>query len=82
MNVNRILVGLVGAAALLCAGCASPGEAPSTREFEVRHELKVKVPEGAQKVRVWFALPHWYLLEPHRSELSHLLPRHRSPYSS
>ncbi|HXH08723.1 MAG TPA: transglutaminase domain-containing protein [Alphaproteobacteria bacterium] len=25
--------------------------------FEVRHELKVMVPQGAQKVRIWFALP-------------------------
>jgi transglutaminase-like putative cysteine protease len=25
--------------------------------FEVRHELKVMVPEGAQRVRVWFVLP-------------------------
>jgi hypothetical protein len=25
--------------------------------FEVRHELKVVVPEGAQRVRVWFVLP-------------------------
>jgi transglutaminase-like putative cysteine protease len=25
--------------------------------FEVRHELKVTVPDGAQRVRVWFVLP-------------------------
>jgi transglutaminase-like putative cysteine protease len=25
--------------------------------FEVRHELKVMVPEGAKQVRVWFAIP-------------------------
>jgi transglutaminase-like putative cysteine protease len=25
--------------------------------FEVRHELTVKVPDGAQKVRIWFVLP-------------------------
>jgi hypothetical protein len=25
--------------------------------FEVRHELKVMVPEGAKRVRIWFAFP-------------------------
>src|SRR5919109_5556693 len=44
------------------------GESGSTRSrqgdsalrratFEVRHELQVMVPEGAQRVRVWFVLP-------------------------
>lgn len=37
---------------------ANPGEGPLRRAtFEVRHELTVVVPEGAQKVRVWFVLP-------------------------
>lgn len=30
---------------------------PKTATFQARHELKVTVPEGAKKVRVWFALP-------------------------
>jgi hypothetical protein len=60
---------LVGA--LLLLGIMSPsfaGESSSTpakqgdtaprrATFEVRHELKVMVPEGAQRVRVWFVLP-------------------------
>jgi transglutaminase-like putative cysteine protease len=37
---------------------AKPGEAGLRQAtFEVRHELKVVVPEGAQRVRVWFVLP-------------------------
>jgi transglutaminase-like putative cysteine protease len=31
--------------------------APQRAIFEVRHELKVTVPEGAEKVRIWFVLP-------------------------
>ena len=54
---------LIGAVPLSIAGdSASPkatqGEAGLQRAtFEVRHELKVIVPEGAQRVRVWFVLP-------------------------
>jgi transglutaminase-like putative cysteine protease len=54
---------LTGAVPLSIAGeSASPeaaqGEAGLRRAtFEVRHELKVVVPEGAQRVRVWFVLP-------------------------
>jgi transglutaminase-like putative cysteine protease len=31
--------------------------APRAATFEARHELKVTVPEGAKRVRIWFALP-------------------------
>ena len=54
---------LVGVVSLSLAGesgstKATPGDsAPRQATFEVRHELKVVVPEGAQRVRVWFVLP-------------------------
>lgn len=35
---------------------ARTGKSKSTT-FDARHELKVTVPEGAKKVRIWFALP-------------------------
>ena len=66
---NRSVTGLivawllVGMVSLSCAGESSSTKAsqgdPATRQatFEVRHELKVVVPEGAQRVRVWFVLP-------------------------
>ena len=31
--------------------------APRAATFEARHELKVTVPEGAKRVRIWFAMP-------------------------
>jgi transglutaminase-like putative cysteine protease len=66
---RRYVAALAGA--LLLVGVVSlsrAGESSSTRAaqgdsamrqatFEVRHELKVMVPEGAQRVRVWFVLP-------------------------
>ena len=69
MTNGRCVAGLVGA--LLLVGVVSlnlAGESSSTKTtpgdsaarqatFEVRHELKVIVPEGAQRVRVWFVLP-------------------------
>jgi len=36
---------------------ASGAENPRHAQFDVRHELTVKIPDGAKKVRVWFALP-------------------------
>lgn len=30
---------------------------PKSMTFDARHELKVMIPEGAKKVRIWFALP-------------------------
>src|SRR6185503_14706033 len=32
--------------------------APQSATFDVRHELKVTVPDGAKRVRIWFAMPH------------------------
>jgi hypothetical protein len=66
---RRCAAGLIGA--LLVVGIGSmtyAGESGSTKPsqgdpaarqatFEVRHELKVVVPEGAQRIRVWFVLP-------------------------
>jgi hypothetical protein len=61
-----VLVGallLVGVVSLSCAGesgstKANQGDSAMRQAtFEVRHELKVMVPEGAQRVRVWFVLP-------------------------
>ena len=31
--------------------------APRSATFDVRHELKVTLPEGAKRVRIWFAMP-------------------------
>jgi len=42
-------------AAGLTAGVALA--APRSATFEVRHELKVTVPEGAKRIRIWFAMP-------------------------
>jgi len=36
---------------------APQGAAARQTTFEVRHELAVKVPEGAEHVRIWFVLP-------------------------
>jgi transglutaminase-like putative cysteine protease len=53
----------LGSILLLCAGCGSPGSKPSgirygrTASFDAKHELKVIVPDGARRVRVWFAVP-------------------------
>jgi transglutaminase-like putative cysteine protease len=46
---------------LLAAGCAG-GERPMAMQgrqatFDVRHELKVIVPDGAKKLRLWFTMP-------------------------
>lgn len=42
--------------AVLLAGTASAAPLRHAT-FDVRHELKVKIPEGAKKVRVWFTMP-------------------------
>jgi transglutaminase-like putative cysteine protease len=66
---NKCFATLVGALLLVGVVSLSPaGESSATQAkqgdaaarratFEVRHELKVVVPEGAQRVRVWFVLP-------------------------
>jgi len=52
MKFQPILTLLVSAAI-----AASAMAAPRTATFEARHELKVTVPEGTKRVRVWFAMP-------------------------
>jgi transglutaminase-like putative cysteine protease len=55
-----LLVGVVSlsVAAESSATKARQGDAVARQAtFEVRHELNVNVPEGAQRVRVWFVLP-------------------------
>jgi transglutaminase-like putative cysteine protease len=47
---------------LLATGCSGGGEQVprgngKQATFDVRHELHVVVPDGAQKVRIWFAMP-------------------------
>jgi hypothetical protein len=46
---------------MVMALCASYSYAQSSEQkvgvFDARHELKVIVPEGAKKVRIWFTLP-------------------------
>ncbi|MGE3541991.1 MAG: transglutaminase-like domain-containing protein [Candidatus Tectimicrobiota bacterium] len=49
------LVTLVGGASWLRA--AAPTTEPKRATFEVTNAFTVKVPEGAQRVRVWFAVP-------------------------
>ena len=69
MMNRRCAAGLIGALLVVGIGLtADAGESASTQAsqgdpaarqatFEVRHELKVVVPEGAQRLRVWFVLP-------------------------
>ena len=51
----------ITASLLLLAGCAGGERAMAMQgkqaTFDVRHELKVIVPEGAKKLRIWFAMP-------------------------
>ena len=47
---------LAALAALMSAG-AVQALAPHTATFDAKNELKVLVPAGAHKVRIWFALP-------------------------
>jgi len=53
------MVTLVLATAFPAAAQApKPGTGPlRTATFELRNEVKVKVPEGAQRIRMWMALP-------------------------
>jgi len=48
---------LVVTAACIFIGSGLVAAEPKKGTFDARHELKVVVPEGAKKVRVWFALP-------------------------
>jgi transglutaminase-like putative cysteine protease len=55
------LIGAAMAAVLVGSGGAEtpkPGTGPLRQAtFELRNEVKVKVPDGAQRVRMWMALP-------------------------
>lgn len=59
--VMPLLGAVIVALALFGGAIASEkgqGDAALQRAtFEVRHELKVMVPEGSEKVRIWFVLP-------------------------
>ncbi len=56
-SLARLLnsVKLVGLMALMAT--AAWAQTPKQATFDARHELKVTVPDGAKKVRVWFAIP-------------------------
>jgi transglutaminase-like putative cysteine protease len=45
------------AATLVAVPAMSAAQAPRSAAFEVRHELKIVVPEGARQLRIWFAMP-------------------------
>ncbi len=44
-------------AALLIGGSVAQAHEAKRASFDVRHELKVVVPDGAKNLRIWFALP-------------------------
>src|SRR5207244_9907962 len=50
-----LLLAVVGVASVQLA--AVPAGPPKRASFEITNVLTVKVPEGAQRVRVWFAVP-------------------------
>jgi transglutaminase-like putative cysteine protease len=59
--MNGIKSALISTA-LAAVGCAGGGGRAMPMEgrqatFDARHELKVVVPEGAKKLRIWFAMP-------------------------
>ncbi|MGE3173613.1 MAG: transglutaminase-like domain-containing protein [Planctomycetota bacterium] len=57
--MTRILPLSVAATGLLAA-CTSTGRAPSATTqatFAVQHSIRVPVPDGARRVRVWFPVP-------------------------
>jgi transglutaminase-like putative cysteine protease len=58
--VTSLILGLlIGAGSEpVRAQTAKPGAGPLRQAtFELRHEVRVKVPDGARRVRVWMALP-------------------------
>jgi transglutaminase-like putative cysteine protease len=57
-RVSNRRAALAAIALLAAAGSyAEAAEAPRSASFQVRHELAVAVPEGANSVKVWFAYP-------------------------
>jgi transglutaminase-like putative cysteine protease len=55
--VGSASLSLALASLIVGSGSAAADTTPRRATFELRHELKIKVPDGAQRVRVWFALP-------------------------
>lgn len=58
--MNRKYFQGVALSILIAGGCSSSGNQAlpmKSATFEGRNELKVLVPDGAKKVRVWFAMP-------------------------
>ncbi|HEX2276941.1 MAG TPA: transglutaminase domain-containing protein [Candidatus Tectomicrobia bacterium] len=53
--VEVVCLSVAGASRATTAGQGDATARQAT--FEVRHELTVRVPEGAQRLRVWFVLP-------------------------
>ena len=55
--MKAIISGTVLCALLL--GATTPAQKPKAREatFDVRQEIKINIPEGAKKVRLWVAAP-------------------------
>lgn len=50
---------ILGVTLLVAVGCASASSIRygRTASFDVRHELKIMVPDGAKRVRAWFTVP-------------------------
>ncbi|MCC6739786.1 MAG: transglutaminase domain-containing protein [Planctomycetia bacterium] len=60
MSLATVLGAALGCALLGDAGSPSDhvvSKAGKSKTFAAKHELKVNVPEGAKKVRVWFTMP-------------------------
>jgi hypothetical protein len=60
MKPNQMMIRPVLCALIAIGGAGVNGEntAPLRQAtFDVRHELKIQVPEGAQSLRIWFTMP-------------------------
>src|SRR5690606_36713411 len=55
--LSRGAAWLTAVSAVLSLAGSAAADAPRTATFQVRHELSVSVPEGANSVKVWFAYP-------------------------
>lgn len=58
--VPMVAPGVAAAAGTVVAAtdpAAAAPAAPDARRFQARHELVVQVPEGAERVRIWFTMP-------------------------
>jgi len=54
---NQISIRSTFIATFVAISAGSAISAPRSATFEVRHELKVVVPQGARQLRIWFAMP-------------------------